>query len=338
MHAFRFRCDELHRSWRPCVALGLIALTACSGSQSALEPAGCGAERIAELFWWMTSSALVIWAAMVALAIYAIWSRREAHTERQAKLLIVVGGVAFPTFTLAGLLTYGLSMLPGLVAPAPPGSLRVEVTGQQWWWRLRCFAPDGAAVELANELRLPVGEPVEFQLDSLDVIHSFWIPSLGGKVDMIPGRTTRLVLLPTRTGTFRGVCAEYCGSAHARMAFDVVVVEKDEFEPWLAQQREPAADPTDALAARGRDLFLANGCGACHTIRGTVADGVVGPDLTHVGARASVGAGTLPNEDGALLRWITDPRESKPGAHMAAFDMLPADELQALAAYLEGLP
>jgi cytochrome c oxidase subunit 2 len=285
----------------------------------------------------MTGSALVVWAALVALAIYAIWSRREVHTERQAKLLIVVGGVAFPTVTLSGLLAYGLAMLPGLVAPAPEGSLRIAVSGQQWWWRVRYLAADGAAVQLANEIRLPVDEPVEFRLESLDVIHSFWIPALGGKADMIPGRETRLVLLPTRTGTFRGVCAEFCGSAHARMAFDVVVVEKAEFELWLARQREPAADPADALAMRGRELFLANGCSACHTIRGTSGDGVVGPDLTHVGGRASLGAGTLRNERGAVLRWITETERLKPGVHMPAFDMLPQQELQALAAYLEGL-
>ncbi len=228
-------------------------------------------------------------------------------------------------------------MLPGLVAAAPAGSLQIAVSGQQWWWRVHYLSPDGAAVELANEIRLPVGEPVEFQLESLDVIHSFWIPSLGGKVDMIPGRKTRLALLPTRTGVFRGVCAEYCGSAHALMAFDVVVVEKEEFERWLVQQREPAADPLETIAARGRDLFLANGCSACHTIRGTAADGIVGPDLTHAGGRASFGAGTLRNVPGAVHRWITQTERLKPGVHMPAFDMLPEEELRALAAYLESL-
>jgi cytochrome c oxidase subunit 2 len=314
-----------------------LACGGCGGAQSALDPAGEGAEKIADLFWWMTGGALVIWAVMVALAIHAIWSRRDALTARSAKLLIVVGGVAFPTLTLAGLLTYGLSMLPELVAPAPEGSLRIEVTGRQWWWRVRYVTPDGSSVEVANEVRLPVGEPVEFRLDSDDVIHSFWIPSLGGKVDMIPGRTTRLVLLPTRTGTFRGVCAEYCGSAHALMSFDVVVVERAEFERWLALQRAPAMVPEDALAASGGALFVADGCGACHTIRGTPADGVVGPDLTHVGGRASLGAGTLRMEEGAFLRWISATETLKPGVHMPAFDMLPREELSAIAAWLEAL-
>lgn len=325
--------------WRRAtiVVTGAAGLAGCGGRQSALDPAGRGAERIADLFWWMTGGALVIWAVMVALAIYAIWSRREAHTERQAKLIIVGGGVAFPTVTLAGLLTYGLAMLPALLAPAPEGSLKIAVSGEQWWWRVRYLPPDGEPVELANEIRLPVGEPVEFQLESPDVIHSFWIPPLGGKVDMIPGRKTRLVLQPTRTGTLRGVCAEYCGSAHALMAFDVVVVEKAEFATWLARQREPAVESAGPLAAQGRELFLANGCGACHTIRGTDARGVVGPDLTHAGNRTSIGAGTLRNERDDFLRFITHTEKLKPGVHMPSFDILEESGLQAMAAYLESL-
>jgi cytochrome c oxidase subunit 2 len=211
------------------------------------------------------------------------------------------------------------------------------VTGRQWWWRVRYPTPDGTPVELANEIRLPLGEPVEFLLESDDVIHSFWIPSLGGKVDMIPGRTTRLALLPTRAGVFRGICAEYCGSAHARMSFDVTVVEQAEFEDWLQRQRTPALSPTAPLAAAGGELFMSSGCGACHTIRGTPADGAIGPDLTHVGGRTSIGAGVLRNTGGAFLHWIAATEKLKPGVHMPAFDMLRHDELRALAAYLEDL-
>jgi cytochrome c oxidase subunit II len=314
----------------------VLAISGCNGVQSALDPAGRGAEQIARLFWTMAAGGVAIWLVMVSLTIYAVWSR-HSHSERQAKLFIVAGGVAFPALTLAGLLIYGLMLLPELVGPAPPGSLKIAVSGEQWWWRVRYLPPGGEPVELANEIRLPVGEPVELQLESPDVIHSFWIPSLGGKVDMIPGRKTRLVLLPTRTGTFRGVCAEYCGSAHALMAFDAVVVEKVEFAHWLDAQRQSASEPREALATRGRELFLANGCGACHTVRGTPADGFVGPDLTHAGGRASIGAGTLRNERGAFLRWIAGSETIKPGVHMPAFDMLPRQDLAALAAYLEAL-
>jgi cytochrome c oxidase subunit II len=154
---------------------------------------------------------------------------------------------------------------------------------------------------------------------------------------MIPGRVTRLSVLPTRTGVFRGVCAEYCGSSHALMAFRVVVLERPEFESWLAAQGDPARAPTQPLAARGADLFIANGCGACHTVRGTQARGVIGPDLTHVGSRISLAAGTLPNEPADFERWIAQADRIKPGALMPHFGMLPRRELQALAAYLEAL-
>ncbi len=207
----------------------------------------------------------------------------------------------------------GLSMLPDLVAPAPEGSLKIVVSGEQWWWRVRYLPPGGEAIVLANEIRLPVGEPVEFRLESPDVIHSFWIPSLGGKMDMIPGRLTRLALEPTRTGVFRGVCAEYCGTSHALMSFYVVVMEKEEFDRWLAHQAAPAEPPAEPLAARGQELFLANGCGACHTVRGTPADGVIGPDLTHVGSRLSLAAGILPNEPDAFQRWIAAHGDAQAG-------------------------
>lgn len=192
-------------------------------------------------------------------------------------------------------------------------------------------------IELANEIHLPVGQPVQFQLQSADVIHSFWVPSLGGKMDMFPGRTTRLTLHPTRTGVYRGACAEYCGGPHAWMNFYVVVEEPEAFARWLEQQAAAAAIPTEPLAVRGQTLFQAHGCGACHTVRGTAADGQVGPDLTHVGSRLSIGGGILPNEPDAFLRWISQTEAIKPGVHMPVFGMLPEEDLQALAAYLEAL-
>jgi cytochrome c oxidase subunit 2 len=317
--------------------LVVLAIAGCSGVQSALDPAGDAAIEMAKLWWWMAAGALVVWAAVVALGAYAIFARRAAHTERHGRLLIVGGGVIFPAVALTVLLVYGLLLLPQLVASAPPGSLRIAVSGEQWWWRVRYLPPAGEPVELANEIRLPVGEPVEFLLESADVIHSFWIPSLGGKVDTIPGRQTRLVLVPTRTGRFRGVCAEYCGSAHALMAFDVIVSDRAEFERWLERQRQPAHESEEPLAARGRELFFANGCSACHAIRGTSADGVVGPDLTHAGSRATLAAGTVPNDRDGFVRWIGTSETIKPGVHMPAFHMLPPGELDALAAYLESL-
>jgi cytochrome c oxidase subunit II len=314
-------------------------LCGCGGPQSALDPAGRGAERIADLFWWMAVGAGVIWLGIVGLAVYTIHLEREPHGLKGARLLIVVGGVVFPTIVLAALLSYGLALLPELVGRAPEGSLKIAVSGEQWWWRVRYLRPDGngAAAELANEIRLPVGEPVEFQLESPDVIHSFWIPALGGKMDMIPGRTNRLTLEPTRTGVFRGVCAEFCGTSHALMGFDVVVLEKAEFAAWLARQTAPADAPAKLLARRGEERFLADGCGACHTIRGTAADGLIGPDLTHVGGRLSLGARVLANDPDGFRRWIAETEHVKPDSGMPSFGMLPPEDVDALAAYLDGL-
>jgi cytochrome c oxidase subunit 2 len=319
------------------VSVFLLILTGCSGPQSGLDPAGSGADRIATLFWWMTAGALLVWAAVVWLAVSAIRGRVSEHTERQARLYVIGGGAILPTVVLTGLLLYGLGMMPELLAPAPPGSLKVTVTGEQWWWRVRYHLPEGDTVELANEIRAPVGEAVAFELDSPDVIHSFWIPALGGKMDMIPGRRTRLVLHPTRTGTFRGTCAEYCGTSHALMAFPVVIMEKTEFTRWLEAQRQPSQIPAAALAIEGRDLFFLNGCSACHAVQGTEARGIVGPNLTHVGSRLTLGAGTVPRNRDGFVRWIQQTDRVKPGVRMPHFGMLPRSELDALAAYLESL-
>jgi cytochrome c oxidase subunit 2 len=247
-------------------------------------------------------------------------------------------GAALPTVVLAGTLAYGLALLPPLLpSSGNEGTRTIEVVGEHWWWRVRCRGPDGAPVELANEIRLPVGEPVLLELTSDDVIHSFWIPALGGKADMIPGRQIRLLLEPTAAGVYRGVCAEYCGASHALMSLFVVVEPEDEFQRWLAKQAQPAPAPRVRTAAQGEELLIASGCGACHSVRGTPADGVLGPGLTHVGSRQSIGAGALPLDSGALLRWISRTNDIKPSVHMPAFGMLPPDDLQALAVYLEGL-
>lgn len=285
----------------------------------------------------MSGGAALIWLAMVGITLYSVRARPEAQSRRRTALLIIVGGAVVPTVVLTALLVYGLALLPELLAPAPAGSLRIAVTGEQWWWRVRYVTPEGVAVELANEVHLPLGETTDFRLDSADVIHSFWIPSLGGKIDMFPGRTTRLSLQATRTGIFRGVCAEYCGTAHALMSFYAVVQERADFDRWLAHQAQPARIPTEPLAVRGQELFLGNGCGACHAVRGTAAKGVVGPDLTHVGSRQSIGGGILPNDPANFQRFISHTDVVKPGVTMPSFGMLPQENLQALAAYLAAL-
>ena len=298
-------------------------------------PAGRDAERIDHLFTVMTVGALLVWGAVVAIAVYSIRTR-ATHSERDANLFVLGGGVILPAVLLAGLLAYGLPVLPAVLALPTDDSLAIHVTGKQWWWRVRYVTPNGS-FETANEIRLPVGRRVQLQLTSPDVIHSFWVPSLAGKIDMIPGRVTRIALEPTRTGVLRGACAEYCGASHALMAFVVVVVEPDEFTAWLDAQRQPAAMAPDATAARGEAAFLSNGCSACHTIRGTPAAGRIAPDLTHVGGRLSIAAGTLPNDRNAFVEWIGRTDHIKPGVHMPAFPMLSLDDRVALAAYLDSL-
>lgn len=324
---------------RALLFIVILLLVGCSGRQSALQPAGKGAEQIATLFWWMLAAAILIWLVMIALAIYSMRTHAEPGDTR-ISAWIIGGGAIVPTIALSGLLVVSLPMLPDLLEPAPENALQIEVRAKMWWWRIRYLGPNnpgGTPIELANEIRLPVGEPVQFTLAADDVIHAFWIPSLGGKVDMIPGRITRLKLEATKTGTYRGACAEYCGASHALMNFDVIVMERPEFDAWLASQSEPATEPGQPDALRGKALFTTTGCHACHTIRGTPARGVIGPDLTHVGSRTSLAAAALQNDHDGFVKWIVDPKSIKPGAKMPRFDTLPDEDIQAIAHYLERL-
>lgn len=301
-------------------------------SQSALDTAGEASTQIANLFYWMTIGGTLIWILVVGLIVYAIFSTIE-HDAKLTRLLVIVGGAVFPTVVLTVLLTYGLAMMPELQRPAPQGNQVIEVAGVRWWWRVSYRLADGTEVATANEIHLPVDEAVEFKLSSEDVIHSFWIPSVGGKIDMIPGRETRLKLRPSKVGFYRGVCAEFCGAAHAQMSFDVVVESREDFDRWLAAISQPAASESHA----GETVFLKRGCSACHAVRGGNAHGIVGPDLTHFGSRRSIAAAVLPNTPENLRRWITSTHMVKPGVEMPAFKAIPADELDALVEYLGSL-
>jgi cytochrome c oxidase subunit 2 len=307
-------------------------LAACGGPQSALDPAGHEAEAVSQLFWWMAGASLVLWVLVVGLSFHASRRRGQPWPAQRAARLILVCGALLPTLLLAVLLVFGLRLMPELRAPGD--GLRVEVEGQQFWWRVRYALPDGRRFEAANDIRLPVGQRVEFLLTAQDVIHSFWIPNLGGKMDMIPGTTNRLVLEPTRTGRFRGVCAEFCGASHALMAMSVEVMEPEAFAAWVEREASPAAAGN---ADEGAALFLARGCGACHTVRGTAAAGRVGPDLTHLGARPTIAAGILPNSPENIDRFIRETQAIKPAARMPAFGMLPPTESAAIATWLGSL-
>jgi len=285
----------------------------------------------------MAAAGSFIWLVVVALLLYATRTRRGVFGERTAGRLIFWCGAAIPSVLLFLLLAYALWLMPGLrpfAQASESTALRIEVTGEQFWWRVAYRpAEGGAPVPSANEIRLPAGERVEFVLESTDVIHSFWIPSLAGKMDMIPGRTNRLSVLAVKSGAYRGACTEYCGTSHALMAFGAIVMEPEAFRQWLAAE----AAPSPGQSAPGRELFLRHGCGACHRVAGTEADGTVGPDLSHVGSRQTLGAGILPNDVEALERFIAYPHLVKPGSKMPAFSMLPEEDVTTIAAWLRGL-
>jgi cytochrome c oxidase subunit II len=304
--------------------------------QSVLSPAGRDAETILRLFWWMLIPAILIWLVVIGAALYAMLASERAHEPKRTRLLVVGGGAVVPALLLGLLAFFGLRLLPPLLEPGEEAGPRIVVSGEQWWWRVRYELAGGESFELANEIWLPVGRRLSLELQSADVIHSLWVPALGGKVDLIPGRVTRMALEPTRPGVYRGVCAEFCGSSHARMGLVVVVVGAEEFESWTGEQARPAPEP-DRAAVRGATLFDALGCGACHAIRGTGADGVLGPDLTHVGSRSSLAAGAMPNDPEGFEQWLAASQRIKPGVHMPAFDMLPDKDRRALAAYLDSL-
>jgi cytochrome c oxidase subunit 2 len=313
-------------------------LLGCRGSQAVLSPRGPHAEAIADVAWLLFAGGVAIFAAVLVAIALALRGPPAARRLLGADRTILAAGVGFPVVTLTALLVHGLRVEAGILAGAPSRALPIEVIGEQWWWRVRYLDARGRpAFETANEIHVPIGRPIELRLSSADVIHSFWVPNLAGKLDMIPGRVNRLRLQADRPGVFRGQCAEFCGGAHALMAFHVVAEEPDAFEAWRARQMQPAPEPASPEARRGRELFLARGCGLCHHVAGTGATGRVGPDLGHVGGRMHVVSGLLPNHRGTLVAWIVAAQQLKPDSRMPSFASLSGAELRALAAWLESL-
>ena len=319
---------------RRALPILLTTLSGCTGAQSALDPAGEEAAAVYRLLLVMVVGGALVWFAVIGLLAYAGRRRARPWSAENAGRLIVWGGVAFPVVVLFALLAYAVWLMPAIrpwIARYAPEPEMIEVTGEQFWWRIRYPAADGLpALETANELRLPVGERVAFSLKAADVIHSFWIPSLGGKMDMIPGRTNTLSLMPTRAGVFRAPCAEFCGTSHALMAFSTVVMEPEAYDEW----RRAQAAGNSPGASEGERLFAHHGCAGCHSVRGTTGPASLGPDLTLFGARQTVGAGTLANTAENVARFIRNPSAVKPGAKMPAFDMLPEEDIAAIANYL----
>ncbi len=341
---------RLRRRWgrgRALAALVPLALVlaGCGEEQNTLAPESHSSRDIASLFWWMTGGAFIGLAVVVGLM---LWSYKRRATvgfggdrtgfkpgEKRAVTTVVVLGIAVPIVVLVTLFVVSdiFVIKTTQAQAAAKESLTIVVTGHQWWWQV---AYPGTTAVTANEIHIPTRTRVRVLVRSADVIHSFWVPELNRKIDLIPGRTNEVELVADKPGVYRGQCAEFCGLQHAHMSFLVFAQQRAAFRAWLANEAKPAAAPAGAEARRGEQVFLQGPCQSCHTIRGTSATGSVGPDLTHLAGRTTLGAVTIPNEKSDLAHWIRDSQQVKPGNDMPDLD-LAGPQLQALLAYLEGL-
>jgi cytochrome c oxidase subunit II len=332
------------RRFRLCSTTVLLsAVAACGGPfpQSTLAPKADFSAAVDQLFtgifWW----AVVVFTLVEGLLLYTIIRYRRREGAPQPKALhghtaLEIGWTLAPALILVFIAVPTMRTIFATAGAAPAGALRVEVIGHQWWWEYRY--PD-LGIVTANELHVPVATPVQLTMTSADVIHSFWAPALGGKRDVMQGRTTRIAFRADSSGEFLGQCAEFCGASHANMRLRVFVEPDSAFQRWAAGQR---ADPAplargDSLARLGREEFGRGACIACHTVAGMPqARGTIGPDLTHVGSRTTLAGGMFPNTAENLRRWIHNAPSLKPGSLMPAM-LLPDDELAALVAYLQSL-
>jgi cytochrome c oxidase subunit II len=321
-------------------------LCACSGPQDYMQGANPAAREIASFGWWALLSfsvaAAIVWAILVRIALRYDDSNFATHApaeEARGRPWILIGGLGIPgvVFLAFFVMMFGpMKASPAHQQANQPADIRV--VGRQWWFEAeyRGERPD-LAVRVPTELHIPVGKPIDIELETRDVIHSFWIPKLHGKVDLVPGRINRVRLMADEPGVYRGECAEFCGVQHAHMRIEIVAEQPAFFEAWLDMQRASAEEPRDERIARGREVFLSAACALCHTIRGTEARGLLGPDLTHVGGRARIAGGSFENTTANLAAWIVDAQSMKPGAQMPSMRQLSGPELRALVAYLQSL-
>ncbi|ESX90089.1 cytochrome c oxidase subunit II [Mesorhizobium sp. LSHC412B00] len=324
---------------------GALLLQGCAGWQSALDPKGPAASELAWLIWFFTALCAVVWVLVMIALVVPLMMRSRAQAEPLAikadaddrKLRAVMTAVGLTAIVLIGLTLLSFFANRTLAAIGSDAALTIRVTGHQWWWEVRYEdATPSRILTTANEIHIPAGEPVRLLLTSTDVIHSFWIPSLSGKLDLIPGHMNVLDLKADKPGVYRGQCAEFCGAQHANMGTFIIAEPRAKFDAWWNDQLQPAATPTGDEAKAGQDLFLKRPCVMCHRIGGTPAGGTVAPDLTHIASRQTLAAGTLTMSRGNLAAWIADPQGIKPGSHMPVVE-LSGDELNAMVAYLEAL-
>ena len=305
-------------------------------AQSALDPAGPYAESIANLWWIFLGVCTVVWVLVVVFLLAGIFRRNRESSER--RLGVVVGtSVGATVVALFALLFFSTTTGASLSRMQEEPRVRIELTAQQWWWSVTYgdIIPS-RRFTTANEIYVPAGRPVELVLQATDVIHSIWIPNVHGKRDLIPGNKMKFVIQADRPGTYEGQCAEFCGLQHAKMRITLKALPEAEFAKWAEQQRQPARTPQSAAERRGQEVFMKTSCAMCHTIGGTYAHSIVGPDLTHIASRPTLAAGSLPNTPGHMALWITNPQAVKPGNRMPP-NLLPPDDLQALIAYLGSL-
>ena len=345
----------LRRLARGSVIAGALALSGCKTVQSSFNAHGPAAHSIANLSLSMTILFLVITVIMWVLIWFAFYKRRGTLAEHApidaggGQMWIAVGGIIIPLIVLTVLFVLGLGLLRDFPIHGMHGgghqmqmsrSMKPDIliVGHQWWWEIHYLNDDPSQeVITANELHLPAGKPVNIEVETRDVMHSFWIPALHGKVDLIPGQPNFIRLEASQPGTFVGQCAEYCGAEHARMRLLAVVEPPEGYETWLAMQRMPGKAPTTMDAIAGEQIFISGPCAMCHTVRGTIAGGRVAPDLTHIGSRAMIASNSYQNNDAYLEAWVTHAQSLKPEAEMPNLTQFSGEELKHLVAYLRQL-
>ena len=313
--------------------------------QDVLNPAGPAARTLASAGWFVLVVFVAVSVMMWLLIAWLAVRRRGTLTEHQPwdapsdPRWIAIGGLAVPIATLFVVFIVSLKTMAAFpMEGSESRTAPIHVIGHQWWWEVH-YVRGGVDdyVTTANEIHIPAGVPVDIDLESRDVIHSFWIPRLHGKVDLVPGQANQIRIQADEPGEYQGEWAEYCGAEHARMRLLVTAQPPADFEAWLVHERAPSAQPADAERLEGRALFMSRECVLCHTIRGTDAHGLVGPDLTHVGARRRIPANMFPNELSYVEAWIAHAQSLKPNAQMPNVNAFTGDQLHALAEYLEDL-
>jgi cytochrome c oxidase subunit 2 len=319
----------------------LLLAAGCSGTQSALDTHGASASAVRDLIVAIVVTCTIVWLAVVGVMTWSLIRRNsrsnvgEVLSERRTSIIIGIAVAA--TVLIISAFTIASFYVTRSDGNGGRPEIIVRVKAQQWWWQFIYEYPDGTQIfQTANEMHIPVDHDIQVKLESVDVIHSFWVPSLAGKLDMIPGRLNILTLHAQTVGIFRGQCAEFCGLQHSHMSFQIVAQNDEDYRAWEATQQRPALNPTEPEAALGKFVFLRKPCAACHTIRGTTAIGTSGPDLTHVGSRTTIASGLVERTRGSLAAWIADPQTLKPGNNMPLVP-LTSDELRQISAYLEAL-